>query len=148
MTDPDDDPVEEILARSRDRAERFGAWPEQLRVGDPTFAEASALYPWDMSEWQAAVYRLTGCEQVWGTVGAAVLAERSIAPVLREIKNPGRAWSSSEKPGMTWAAHFWDVDPARFPAVFESFYFRRWITACHLRQQMPPALTVSGGERR
>jgi hypothetical protein len=45
MTDPDDDPIEEILARSRDRAERFQAWLEQLRAGDPTFAEVLGAVP-------------------------------------------------------------------------------------------------------
>ena len=49
MVDPNDDPVDEILARSRDRAERYAAWLAHLRAGDPAFAEASALYPPDMS---------------------------------------------------------------------------------------------------
>jgi hypothetical protein len=48
MTDPDDDPIEEILARSRDRAERIQAWLEQLRAGDPAKrarVSASAALP-------------------------------------------------------------------------------------------------------
>ena len=144
MIGPDDDPIDELLARSRDRAERFKRWLDHLRCGDPSFAEASALYPWDMTEWQAAVYLMTGCDLVWGALGAAVLAERSIAPVIRELEHPRRAWSSSEDAVMVWAAHFWDVDlwPAKFPYVFEQFYFRRRVTACHLRQAIPPALTV------
>lgn len=38
----------------------------------------------------------------------------------------------------------WDVDrwPAKFPYVFEQFYFYQF-TACHLRQRIPPALTVT-----
>lgn len=59
MIDPDDDPIGEILARSRERAERFGRSLDQLRSGDPAFAEASGSYPSDMSEWQSAVYLLT-----------------------------------------------------------------------------------------
>ncbi len=55
MTDPDDDPIKEILARSRDRNARFEAWLDHLRAGDPVFAQASVLYPWDMSEWQGVV---------------------------------------------------------------------------------------------
>jgi hypothetical protein len=66
MADPDDDPVDEILARSRDRAERYAIWLTHLRSGDPAFGEASALYPPDMSEWQSAVYLLTGNDGVWG----------------------------------------------------------------------------------
>ena len=30
------------------------------------------------------------------------------------------------------------------PSVFEQFLFYRWVTACHLRQRIPPALTVTG----
>ena len=43
---------------------------------------------------------------------------------------------------MRWAAHFWDVDrwSAKFPYVFEEYYFRRWIAACHLYKTVPPAL--------
>ena len=33
--------------------------------------------------------------------------------------------------------------PARFPYGFEQFLFYRWVTACHLRQRVPPALTVT-----
>lgn len=42
MVDPDDDPVDEILAASRDCAQRFELWFEHVRHGDPWFAEASA----------------------------------------------------------------------------------------------------------
>src|SRR5437899_12681268 len=110
MADPDDDPLEEIFARARDRVDRFQLWLERLRSGDPAFAEASALYPPDMSEWQSAVYLLTGCEEVWGELGADVVAARSIAPVLRELEQPRRPWASSENAVMQWACHFWDGD--------------------------------------
>jgi hypothetical protein len=127
MIDPDEDPVEEILARSREPDDRFGRWLEHLRSGDPAFAEASGSYPSDMSEWQSAVYLLTGCDQVWVVVGRAVLADRSIAPAIHELENPRRAWAASEDAVMAWAAHFWDVDrhAAKFPYVFESFLFQR-----------------------
>ena len=73
----DEDLIEEILARSPDRGARFQAWLDHLRAGDPVFAEASRLYPWDMTEWQAAVYLLTGCELVWTAIGADVMPDRS-----------------------------------------------------------------------
>jgi hypothetical protein len=142
---PAEDAIEDTVARSRDRAEQFSVWLEHLRVGDPIFAEASILYPSDMSEWQSAVYLLTGCQSAWVALGAAVLAERSLAPVIHELERPRRAWSSSERAVMTWAAHFWDIDrhPAKFPYSFEQFYFYRLITALHLRQRIPPAWPTS-----
>ena len=145
MVDPNDDPVDEILARSRDRAERYAGWLAHLRAGDPAVSEASALYPPDMSDWQSAVYLLTGNDGVWGELGAAVMRERSIGPVIHELENPTRGWASSQRAVMQWAAHFWDVDrpPAKFPYVFEQFLFYRWMTACHLRQRIPSALTVT-----
>lgn len=103
------------------------------------------LSPWDMTEWQAAIYLLTGCELVWTAIGAGVMADRSIGSVIRELEEPRRAWAASEDAVMAWAAHFWDVGQRRtaFPYVFEQFYFHRWISACHLRQKMAPALTVT-----
>ena len=76
MIDRADDLIEEALARSRDRGARFKRWLERLRGGDPAFAEPSVLYSRDLSEWQAAVYLLTGCEQVWSVLGADALADR------------------------------------------------------------------------
>ena len=111
------------------------------------FAEASALYPWDMTEWQAAVYLLTGCELVWTCDrrrGAGGPLDRPGDPRARGAA--GERGAASEDAVMAWAAHFWDVGqrrPAKFPYVFEQFYFHRWITACHLRQKMAPALTVT-----
>ena len=55
-----------LFARARDRAQRYSVWLEHLRGGDPVFAEASALCPPDMSEWQSAVCLLTGNDGVWG----------------------------------------------------------------------------------
>jgi hypothetical protein len=145
-----DEPLEDLLACSRDRAQQFNIWLDQLRAGDPAFAEASLLYPDDMGEWQAAVYLLTGCDQVWLALAQNVLTEVSIAPVINELEGRRRAWSSSEDAVVRWAAHFWDVDrwPAKFPHVFETYYFRRWITACHLYKRITPALpSMTGGER-
>ncbi|MGO9899953.1 MAG: hypothetical protein ACLP0J_09715 [Solirubrobacteraceae bacterium] len=75
------------------------------------------------------------------------MTERSIAPVIHELEAATRGWASSQTGVMRWAAHFWDVDqwPAKFPYVFEQFLFYRWVTACHLRQRIPPALTITEG---
>jgi hypothetical protein len=146
----DDEPLKDLLARSRDQTQQFNVWLDQHRAGDPAFAEASLLYPADMGEWQAAVYLLTGCHQVWLALAHHVLSDVSIAPVLNELDDRRRAWSSSENAVMQWAAHFWDVDrwPAKFPYVFETYYFRRWVAACHLYRRITPApRTGMGGER-
>lgn len=70
--------------------------------------------------------------------------------VIDELQQPRRAWSSSEDAVMQWAAHFWHVDrwPAKLPYAFEEFYFRRWITACHLYKKIPPALTITHRSQR
>jgi hypothetical protein len=146
----DDEPLEDLLASSRDRAQQFNVWLEQLRAGDPAFAEAPLRYPADMGEWQAGVHLLTGWDHVWLALAQNVLRHVSIAPVINELEDFRRAWSSSEAAVMGWAAHFWDVDrwPQRFPHVFETYYFRRWIIACHLYRRMTPApRSDSGGER-
>jgi hypothetical protein len=113
---------------------------DQLRARDPAFAEASALYEDEMGEWQSAVYLLTGCDPIWRALGAAVMAERSMVPVLDEVENPRRAWSASEDEVMVWAAHFWDLHrhPAEFPSTFQGFLFDRWIAALHLRGGRAP----------
>jgi len=146
----DNNPVAETLRGARDRSERLGLWIDQLRSGDATFAEASALYPDDMGELQAAVYLLAGCEVVWAATKADVLAKRSIGPVIDELQGPRRAWASSEDEVMRWAAHFWDINrwPVTFPYAFEEFYFRRWITASHLYKKIPPALTAANRGQR
>jgi hypothetical protein len=133
-------PIEQILARLRDRDRQFRFWLKGLRDREPPFARASVLQADDMGEWQAAVYLLTGCEHVWTALGPEVCADRSIAPAIEELDQPCRAWSSSERAVMRWAAHFWDVSrwPTGFPYVFEEFYFRRWIAACHLYKHIPP----------
>lgn len=113
---------------------------DQLRAQDPAFAEASGLYPDDMGEWQAAVYLLTGCDPVWRVLGAAAMAERSMAPVIREIENSRRGWSTSEDEVLAWAAHFWELHryPANFPSTFQGPLFHRWIAALHLRDGRAP----------
>lgn len=114
---------------------------DQLSARDPAFAEASVLHPDDMGEWQAAVYLLTGCEPVWRALGAAVMAERSMAPVISEIENARRAWSASETEVMDWAAHFWEFRRHRadFPFAFGDPLFDRWVAALHLRKGRGPA---------
>lgn len=146
----EDQPLEQLFAISRSRARNFSRWIDHLRASDPAFAEASALYPDDMDEWQAAAYLLTGSDQVWGSIGRDVLAEVSIAPAILELEQPRRAWSANQHSVMQWAAHFWDVDRwhAHFPYVFEAFYFRRWTSACHLYKRIAPALTITTGGAR
>jgi hypothetical protein len=143
MIDPRDEPdesLDEALARSRYRTARYNAWLAHLRASDLAFAEASAVYPADMNEWQSAVYLLTGCAEVWPALGRAVIEARSIAPLIQELENQRRASSHSEEQVMRCAAHFWDVDrwPAKFPYVFEQFYIYRWVVACHLYKHLPP----------
>lgn len=119
----------------------LAAFVEQLRARDRAFAEVSSLYPDDMGEWQAAVYLLSGCETVWRVLGAAVLAERSMAPIISEIGNARRAWSASETEVMAWAAHFWEFrrNRADFPFAFGDPLFDRWVVALHLRKGRGPA---------
>ncbi len=108
----------------------------RLRAQDPAFAEASVLQPDDMGEWQAAVYLLTGCGPIWRVLGAAAMAERSMAPIISEIENTRRAWSASETQVMVWAAHFWEFrrNRAEFPFALGEPLFDRWIAALHLRK--------------
>jgi hypothetical protein len=146
----DDEPLEDLLARSRDHAQEFNLWLDQLRTGDSAFTEPSLYYPADTGEWQAAVYLLTGCDQVCLALAQHVLGDVSIAPVINALDDRRRAWSSSENAVMRSAAHFWDVDrwPAKFPYVFEMYYFLRWVTACRLYRRITPALrSGAGGER-
>ena len=149
MTLADDKTIEETMARMRDRADQFAVWIEHLRSDDPAFAEASTLCRDDTGEWPAAVYFLTSCDQVWTALAGGVFAQRAIAPATSELEKPRRAWSSGEDAVMQWASHFWDVDrrPAKFHYAFEEFYFRRWITACHLYKQIPPSLMIADRRR-
>jgi hypothetical protein len=140
-----EDPLDETLRLAAERRERYRQFLEGLRASDPSFAEASVLQADDMNEWQGAVYLLTGNDEVWRAIGGAVLQERSIGPVVHELEQPRRAWSSSQRGVMIWAAHMWDVNrhEARFPYSFEAFLFNRWITALHLRHGSPPALSIT-----
>jgi len=144
VTHPRDDGIDERLQRSAERRARFDAWLEQLRHGDPRFAEASALHPNDMAAWQAATYLLTGCDRVWEQLGARVLANRSPGCVAEALRQEG-TWSPIHMAVMRWAAHLWDGrrnEAGGFPFVFEEFHFRRWVTAVHLRKTVAPALTI------
>jgi hypothetical protein len=117
----------------------------RLRDKDPAFSEASLLCEDNLGEWQAAVYLLTGCDSVWGHLGAAVMEEVSMAPVLNQLANPTRYWSHSAREVMVWAAHFWNYErnPASFPTVFDRFLFERWINALRLRQNLAPDLPAT-----
>ena len=95
----------------------------------------------DWGEWQAAVYLLTGCHEVW--LGARPRDPREPLDRARghELDHGHRGWSSSELLLLRWAAHFWDVGRSEvsFPYFFDEFNFRRWITACHLYKHITPA---------
>jgi len=85
MIDPRDepeDPLDEMLARSRDRAARYGAWLAQLRAGDPAFADASALY---RPTWTS------------GSPPRARPAQRARLP--RGGRRPGRPHPRAPRPG-------------------------------------------------
>lgn len=144
MTHAEHDPIEENL-RTNARPHRFAVWLQNLRSGDPAFAEASALYPDDMGECQADVYLFPGCDQVWSALGSRVLKQRWLAPAVNELEHPRRGWSSWEHAVIEWAAHFWDVDrrPARCPYRVEQHLFHRWMTGCHPYRTIAPALTIT-----
>ncbi len=144
---PHEQTLQQLLAASRLQHTRYALWLKQLRDDDPDFAHASVRYPNDANEWQAATYLLSGCPPVWSAFGDLVLAEVSIAPIIFELDEPSRPWSTSEQAVLEWAAHFWDVghSDVRFPHVFDSHNFRRWITACHLYRRTMPEVPFTGG---
>jgi len=136
---PDNDPLEDIFAEAREERVRYDAFLAALRESDPVFAKASPLLPNDI--WQAAVYLLAGSDEIWPALGGRVLHDRSLGPVICELDDPRRPWSSSEHQVLVWSAHLWDADrhQARFPYEFDRYNFRRWITAVHLRGGLAPA---------
>ena len=87
MLDADDDPLEEVFARARDRAERFELSLGHLRSGGPAFAEASALYPWDMAPQAsgAAAMRLQRM-QPGDVIKASIKGRTGIWGKVTEIK--------------------------------------------------------------
>jgi hypothetical protein len=142
------DTGEAILARLQCRDRRFADWLATLRRDDPKFAEASVLAADSWGEWQAAVYLLTGSFEAWQHFGADILAEGSIAPVIRELQDPQRGWSSGEHTLLIWAAHFWNVGASQvsFPDRLDEPRFRRWTNAAHLYQRVAPEPeTIAGG---
>lgn len=125
------------------RHRRFTSWLSQLRSEDRAFADASPLCRDDAGEWQAAVYLLTGTNEIWSTLERDIVGQISIAPVILEIEHPSRPWSSGEREVIRWATHFWDVGlryPG-YPYIFDSDRFQRWIAACHLYRRTPPLFT-------
>jgi hypothetical protein len=136
----DDNALEESLTRGRERLERHEEFIARLCADDPVFAEASVLHGPDNAPWQAAVYLLTGCRPVWGALGSRVLIDRSIAPDVQALARANGRGVGSERAVMEWAAHFWEVERhhTRYPCEFGEYYFRRWMTALHLRHRMPP----------
>jgi hypothetical protein len=135
-----DSSLEESLARRRERKQAFLVFLGHLRDVEPPFAEVSVLHPVERGDWQAAVYLLSGCCPVWRVFRAPVIRARSIAPVAVALARGNPGGCGTERAVMSWAAHFWDLrrHHARYPFEFSDFYFRRWMTALHLRHQMPP----------
>jgi len=148
VSQPDLNPNGDILTQLHARDRQFADWLDQLRRGDPIFAEASVLQADGWGEWQAGVYLLTGCHEAWKTLGDQVLEEASIAPVVYELDSPTRGWSSGERTLLGWVAHFWDTDipEGGYPYRFDEHHFRRWIRACHLYQPLAPnsGITIGG----
>jgi hypothetical protein len=142
------DTSEAILGRLHRRDRQFAGWLATLRHDDPIFAQASVLAADSWGEWQAAVYLLTGSFEAWQHFAADILAEGSIAPVIRELQDPQRGWSCGEQTLLSWAAHFWNVSASQvsFPGRLDEPSFRRWTNAAHLYQRIPPeATTIAGG---
>ena len=79
------------LAQARADAREFSRWLDQLRSHDPRFAEASAVHPDDHTEWQSAVYLITGNHEIWTSLGPHILADVSIAPIVLELERPTAA---------------------------------------------------------
>ena len=137
---PDESALEESLARERERRGRYAAHLQRLRDSDPVFAGASAVHPVDHTQWQSAVYLLTGCRPVWRALGGPILATRSIAPVNAALARGRPGPAGIERALLMWATHLWDParPPAGYPEHFSEFYFRRWVDALHLRHRLAP----------
>jgi hypothetical protein len=109
------------------------------------FAEASRLRADEDVCWQAAVYLVTSDEVLWSVVGREVLEQRGEHPLERELREPRRAWSSSQALLLSWAAHMWAPDTAiGLPHGIDMFTFRRLITALHLRYAVVPGSDIRG----
>ena len=94
-----------------------------------------------MAEWQAAVYLLAGSDEIWAALGGTVLQNRSFGPVISELDDPRRPWSSREHQMLIWSAHLWDADRHEARSYeFALYNFRRWVTAVQLRGGLTPAL--------
>jgi hypothetical protein len=143
-------PAQDDLAQARANARAFSRWLDQLRSHDPCYAQASVVYPDDHTEWQSAVYLVTGNHDIWTSLGPHVLADVSIAPIVLELDEPHRGWSSGEWMLMNWAAHLWNIDERQvlYPYQFDRHHFSRWITACHIRERLTPTMTNPLGEAR
>lgn len=133
------DPITETLRR----ADAFGAWLDELRAADATFAHASVLESVGWGEWQAACYLATGCYELWNALGDLVIAQRSFAPVVREHERPSRFWSGGEEQMIAWTAHFWlseNQPVVHVPWNLDQRNTERWLTAIRLRVRHAPPL--------
>jgi hypothetical protein len=134
----DNDPLPDIFAEAREERVRYDAILAALRESDPVFAEAS---PSCQTTCRSGRGRLASSDEIWPALGGLVLHDRSLGPVICELDDPRRPWTSSEHQVLVWSAHLWDADrhPARFPYELDRYNFRRWITAVHLRGGLAPA---------
>ncbi len=151
MQPHDDQPIDEILTRSCGRDTQFLFWLDGLQDTDPTFAQASVLHADDWREWQATLYLLSGCEQIWAALGPRVRADRSISPAVHGLERGRRPRSSSEHAVRRWVAHVWNDrnnSEVGLQSAFEEFYFLRWITACHLYKRIAPDADAGIGGAR
>ena len=142
------------LAQSRDHAPAVQpVWLDQLRAGDPAFAEASLLYPADMGR---VASRRKPAHRLRPGLGSRSAPRSSQSRVDRtrqstSLTTGAVAWSSSEDCCcIRWAAHFWDVGLAEVKLPLRpstTYNFRRWVTACHLYKRIPPALRATPARR-
>jgi hypothetical protein len=128
-------PLDEHLARERLRHQRYLAFLDDLRAGDPDFAAASVRHPRDHVRWQGSVYLLSGVRPLWGILGPSVVEAGSLTPVAEALARPGAPRDAIECTLMAWAVHLSNEGqpPPGFPERLSVCYFRRWVSALHLR---------------
>lgn len=136
-------PAHDDSGQARGESRVFSRWLDQLLAEDRRFAQASALFPHDHTEWQSAVYLVTGNHEIWTSLGHNILTDVSLAPVVLELERPHRGWSSAEWTLMDWAAHLWNIGERQvgYPYNLDYHHFSRWITACHIRARRTPTMT-------
>lgn len=131
------------LAQARADAQEFSRWLDQLRSHGRRFAQASVLYPDDHTEWQSAVYLITGNHEIWTSLGPT--------RPRRRLDRTDRARARAPTPRLVLRrvnahgleAHLWNISDRQvvYPYHFDRHHFSRWITACHIRERLTPTMT-------